>query len=397
MTRRALFSACMTFLFLLNNSYIAFAEPNPTEGQTIQENKIKYEQLDSETMELDTKISKLNSEINNLNEKLSKNNSEIEDTNNEIKTINYKIEEAKLEIDKTQKTLDGRLRSMYKSNMTTGMLVYLITSENIFDMLNRVQAMSKIVSIDKEMISEINKKKDSLNKNATEIEEKKNELEKLKESIQSDLAEVNSKKEEEENLLESLNSRKDEIMSVIEANEENLISHPLSIINSDSSSISELQNAVNTLQAMLPQLNSDYSIGLAKDAINLGNDKIALANEKSSEAESKPTTSNSVEDVSGQVSTHTMNATAYTGHGLTATGLKPIRDPNGISTVAVDPNVIPLGSKVYVEGYGYAIASDTGGAIKGNKIDLYMNSDAECYAFGRRTVTVNVIAYPGQW
>ncbi|MDZ4941440.1 3D domain-containing protein, partial [Clostridium perfringens] len=52
---------------------------------------------------------------------------------------------------------------------------------------------------------------------------------------------------------------------------------------------------------------------------------------------------------------------------------------------------------VYVEGYGYAIASDTGGAIKGNKIDLYMNSDAECYAFGRRTVTVNVIAYPGQW
>ena len=74
-----------------------------------------------------------------------------------------------------------------------------------------------------------------------------------------------------------------------------------------------------------------------------------------------------------------------------------MRDPNGLSTIAVDPSVIPLGSKVHVEGYGYAIASDTGGAIKGNKIDLYMNSEAECISFGRRTVTVNIIAYPGEW
>ena len=92
-----------------------------------------------------------------------------------------------------------------------------------------------------------------------------------------------------------------------------------------------------------------------------------------------------------------MEATAYYGHGITAMGTKPVRDPNGLSTVAVDKNVIPLGSKLYIPGYGYAIAADTGGAIKEMKIDLFMNTQEECYAFGRRKVTVHVIAYPGEW
>lgn len=90
-------------------------------------------------------------------------------------------------------------------------------------------------------------------------------------------------------------------------------------------------------------------------------------------------------------------STAYSGHSATATGRTPVRDSNGLSTIAVDPSVIPLGSKVYVEGYGYAIAADTGGAIKGNKIDLYLNSENECINWGRRTVNLFVIAYPGEW
>ncbi|AOR22297.1 3D domain-containing protein [Clostridium taeniosporum] len=90
-------------------------------------------------------------------------------------------------------------------------------------------------------------------------------------------------------------------------------------------------------------------------------------------------------------------ATAYSGHSTTATGRRPVRNSNGLSTIAVDPSVIPLGSKVYVEGYGYAIAADTGGAIKGNKIDLYLNSSSECTRWGRRPVNLFIVAYPGQW
>lgn len=90
-------------------------------------------------------------------------------------------------------------------------------------------------------------------------------------------------------------------------------------------------------------------------------------------------------------------ATAYSGDRTTATGRSPVRNPGGMSTIAVDPSFIPLGSKVYVEGYGYAIASDTGGAIKGNIIDLFLNSSSECKSWGRRPVTVLIVAYPGEW
>ena len=85
-----------------------------------------------------------------------------------------------------------------------------------------------------------------------------------------------------------------------------------------------------------------------------------------------------------------MVATAYysgggglNGDGVTATGL---RARKGI--VAVDPTVIRLGTRVYIEGYGDALVADTGGWIKGNRIDLCFDSLEECYRYGRRKIYV---------
>lgn len=87
------------------------------------------------------------------------------------------------------------------------------------------------------------------------------------------------------------------------------------------------------------------------------------------------------------------STTAYTaGAGsMTSSGMAVKRNPNGLSTVAVDPNVIPLGSSLYIEGYGYAIAADTGSAIKGNIIDVYFDNSSDCYNWGRQTVKVIVL------
>ncbi|MBR3458875.1 MAG: DUF348 domain-containing protein, partial [Selenomonadaceae bacterium] len=86
-----------------------------------------------------------------------------------------------------------------------------------------------------------------------------------------------------------------------------------------------------------------------------------------------------------------MEATAYlptdgSPEGLTASGIPAQR---GIA--AVDPDVIPLGTRLYIPGYGEALAADTGGAIIGNKIDLCMEDYGECMEFGRRDITVYVL------
>ncbi|MEK4405667.1 ubiquitin-like domain-containing protein [Sporosarcina sp. FSL K6-6792] len=90
-----------------------------------------------------------------------------------------------------------------------------------------------------------------------------------------------------------------------------------------------------------------------------------------------------------------VTATAYTAHcngcsGITRTGINLRANPN-LKVIAVDPSVIPLGSKVWVEGYGYAVAGDTGGAIKGKKIDLHVATKGDAYKFGRRQVKIKII------
>lgn len=82
-----------------------------------------------------------------------------------------------------------------------------------------------------------------------------------------------------------------------------------------------------------------------------------------------------------------LEATAYTHTGNnTCTGVYPC-----IGTIAVDPRVIELGTRMWVDGYGYGVAQDTGGLIKGKIIDVFMDTEKECYAWGRRRVKVYIL------
>ena len=80
-----------------------------------------------------------------------------------------------------------------------------------------------------------------------------------------------------------------------------------------------------------------------------------------------------------------VSATCYILKGTTASGL-----PTGPGVVAVDPNVIPLGTRMYIPGYGKGIAADIGGGIKGTIIDLWYSTYAQCAKWGRRTVTITI-------
>lgn len=90
-------------------------------------------------------------------------------------------------------------------------------------------------------------------------------------------------------------------------------------------------------------------------------------------------------DVSPGAHTLTVTATGYSMHGHTATGA-----PTGWGVVAVDPGVIPLGTRLSIPGYGTGVAADTGGAIQGATIDLWFPTLAQARAWGRRTVTISL-------
>lgn len=130
-------------------------------------------------------------------------------------------------------------------------------------------------------------------------------------------------------------------------------------------------------------------------------EKSETKSEDKSEPKAEPTKSSadSSDDSSSSESSSggkemTMEATAYGPDcsgcsGVSATGMN-LKDSSA-KVIAVDPSVIPLGSRVWVEGYGEAVAGDTGGAIKGNRIDVLYPSESEAGSWGRKSVNVKVL------
>ncbi len=127
--------------------------------------------------------------------------------------------------------------------------------------------------------------------------------------------------------------------------------------------------------------------GLKKDIIKT-NQVLKVTKPKAKAKKASTTSSNK------DYKTITVKATAYTASckscsGITATGLNLKKNPN-VKAISVDPKVIPLGTKVYVEGYGEAIAADTGGAVKGKKIDVFMSSKTKALNWGVKTVKIKI-------
>ncbi|OTX69844.1 enterotoxin [Bacillus thuringiensis serovar finitimus] len=128
--------------------------------------------------------------------------------------------------------------------------------------------------------------------------------------------------------------------------------------------------------------------------------EIAKAKEEAKAREAIKTKEESKNNTQSAKRELTVVATAYTadpsengtygGRVLTAMGHDLTANPN-MRIIAVDPKVIPLGSKVWVEGYGEAIAGDTGSAIKGNRIDVLMGSKSKAMNWGRQTVKVKIL------
>lgn len=147
---------------------------------------------------------------------------------------------------------------------------------------------------------------------------------------------------------------------------------------------------VYQIQQVQSQTESQNKNKVQNKLQNVTKEKVTMcATEPESELIPEPKPINKEENKNHmimQASAYTKSREEGTYNGITRSGTQVSR-----GTVAVDPRVIPLGTKLYIEGYGHATALDTGGGIKYNRIDLYMETKEEAFEFGRREVRVWII------
>ena len=220
-------------------------------------------------------------------------------------------------------------------------------------------------------------------------------LEQEQANLKSSQAKLQTDLKEKEKALSGLKSKYDSIQNELSQAEQKQTD-----LNTK---ISNLQKEIKAQQAAAKAREE----ALAKQARDAEAEKAAEAQaEKNAEAQAKKPAEASAGKTAGtkpaasashstpQGKSFYVTATSYnhedTKSDITATGYNIKKNPN-MKLIAVDPSVIPLGSKVWVEGYGVAIAADTGGAIKGHIIDVLMPNKKASIAWGRRTVKVIIL------
>ncbi|MBC1227786.1 LysM peptidoglycan-binding and 3D domain-containing protein [Listeria booriae] len=177
-------------------------------------------------------------------------------------------------------------------------------------------------------------------------------------------------------------------VTVAELKKWNELSSDLIIAGNTLKIISDSQETMAPKQEVKESKSSNSSVQEQQPTQKQQPQQKSNSNQQSSQSQSSSKSSS--KSVAKEI---TVTATAYSkaepgmGH-ITASGIDLNDNPR---VIAVDPSVIPLGTKVYVEGYGEAIAADTGGAIKGNKIDVHMNTVQACYNWGVKTVKVQIL------
>lgn len=165
---------------------------------------------------------------------------------------------------------------------------------------------------------------------------------------------------------------------------------------------SEAQEEDSTPSASSGSQSSGKSSGSSSSSSGSSSSSSSSSSGSSFSSGSVTDSGNTITTASGEVlhyqSVLTCSGTGYTCPGYT--GYTYTGTVARVGAIAVDPNVIPLGSVLYIvtnDGYciyGLCTAEDIGGAVKGNAVDLYFNTLQECYDFGRRTCTVYVISTP---
>jgi len=348
----------LTILLCVSGSMVTYAQTSSEAlQQQLHEKNSLVEEKKSEQKTVQSEVDQLEAELDSLYTEVEKNKADMAQTQGKIDEVNKLIQQKREEIvmleDKILERKDimkKRAVALQRNNNVDVFINLFFESDSISEFFQRASAASTLMGADKDIL---NAQQEDLQK----IEESKNvidEQEKVLKEEQKVLAEQQAK------LDENMQQRQQSLTAMQQKLDQ--IAEQVEIAQAEKGKI---QSQMQQLQASLAPKAASVSKGAtysAPDAAIKGKEMY-------------------------------VTSTAYTPYdsgSITASGYNIQANPN-MKLIAVDPRVIPLGSKVWVEGYGVAIAGDTGGAIKGHKIDVLLPTKAQALQWGRRTVKIIVL------
>lgn len=294
--KKRLISSIIAASMICGVGFTAVATPlTDSQKQEMEQSQQKFNDINAKIRDLEGKIDELTDKMEPLFHDIEKNKEEMEKTKEEIKQVQVEIEESKAEIEKKQEILGNRMRAAYKSEGQANYLEILLSSKSIGDFISKVQAISKIMTIDQNIIDELTADKEKLDEKVSSLETKNVELDNLNKETQTKLDEFNKMKSEQESTIVHMKEEKSKIIGQLVPLERELIKDQVAIINNDSSSIQALKNARQALIGLRKQLETTDVDKEAASAIEKSNDKISkkeaeqVASSQSSNGSSSPT------------------------------------------------------------------------------------------------------------
>lgn len=296
-------------------------------------------QTQNDKNQLQSKIDNLNTQIDKVINDISTNKDTMNKIAQNIKSTQAKLEDAKNNSKIQNNLFRDRVKAMY-INGSDAYLEVLLSSESLSDFISRMDTITRVIQFDNKIIAKLKQNEQDIETQKQSLYYENSKLETLKANNEVTLSKLNDDIKAQKELLAKTNEKEQQLK----------------------------EQQLEESKTLYAQTSLAYT-----------------SSDLSGQTLSRGGMPSSFSQVLSVV------ATAYSGDGITASGAPTKRNVNGYSTIAVDPRVIPLGSKVYVEGYGYAIAEDIGGAIKGNRIDIFVTSESEAQSWGRRSVNVYIL------
>ncbi|GLV65335.1 cell wall-binding protein [Bacillus mycoides] len=379
--------------------------------QQLQQNDAEMQKKEQEKQAVSKEIKGIENELHNLNNTIAKNKEDQAAIQRKIDETHKQIEQKKADIvvleDKVLARKDimkKRMVSVQNSSNTSLVVEVVVESKNFADFIQRMNAVSTILDADKEILRLQEQDLRQIEEDKKEIDEKEASLVVDKQKLAKAQAELQDNLKKRQGNLQAVQAKYNTIASQL-----NLAAEEKAKIESNMKTVQETIAREQEAARIAAEERAKAEAAAKAEQEELAKAKAAAAKQKEEQAAkpaepvAKNTTPESKPDpkpAQGGKEFY-VTATAYTadpsengykagetvkskmGHNLTA-------NPN-MKLIAVDEAVIPLGSTVYVEGYGTAIAGDTGSAIKGHIIDLLMPDSATANAWGRRTVKITIL------